>query len=296
MLDRASTFADPRILELLEKRLVPVAIDQAYQRRQKDAEGDLYRKIASQGPRSDFSDTTQGLYVATAGGQLLGYTNNRGADRVLRMIQKALDDYRPEKLDPLEKGKPDPRYNPEPPGGGLVVRVRARVLGGYPPTENRWKRIFQSATSRDNLWISRREHEALVAGELPAELVRRLARFHLVDNTRGEPPMWRRGELRSHDLELRDGRIEGRIHLETPDGKRRFLASVRIEIETEGKRVTRLDGVIRGLFRGEGRYTRGAPPGDFPLAITLELADGQDVADPVPPQGSRGWVEGYLKS
>ena len=81
MLDRASTFADPEIVELLKTKFVPVALDQAYQRRQKDTEGDFYRKIAGQGPRKDFKNgTTQGLYGATADGTLLGYSNNRGAN------------------------------------------------------------------------------------------------------------------------------------------------------------------------------------------------------------------------
>jgi hypothetical protein len=61
VLDRASTFADPEIIAALKSRFVPVALDQAYQRRQNDAEGEFYRKIAGQGPRNDFDDTTQGL-------------------------------------------------------------------------------------------------------------------------------------------------------------------------------------------------------------------------------------------
>ena len=68
MLDRESTFADPDIVKMLKSRFIPVAIDQAYQRRQKDAEGEFYRKIAGQSPRNNFNSTTQGFYVATASG------------------------------------------------------------------------------------------------------------------------------------------------------------------------------------------------------------------------------------
>ena len=82
MLDRESTFADPEIVKMLKSRFIPVAIDQAYQRRQKDAEGEFYRKIAGQSPRSNFNSTTQGFYVATASGKLMLYNNNRDpADR-----------------------------------------------------------------------------------------------------------------------------------------------------------------------------------------------------------------------
>ena len=36
------------------------------------------------------------------------------------------------------------RYSPEPPEGGLVLRVHAKVLDGYEPTTNRWRAIFQA--------------------------------------------------------------------------------------------------------------------------------------------------------
>jgi hypothetical protein len=35
--------------------------------------------------------------------------------------------------------------------------------------------------------------------------------------------------------------------------------------------------------------------GKFPLEISFTLADGRDTADAIPPQGSRGWLRGYLK-
>ena len=69
MLDRESTFADPAIVKLLQTRFIPVAIDQAYQRRQKDNEGKFYQKIANQGPRKVGRGTTQGLYSADASGR-----------------------------------------------------------------------------------------------------------------------------------------------------------------------------------------------------------------------------------
>lgn len=91
MLDRESTFADPEIVKLLQTKFIPVAIDQAYQRRQKDAEGDFYRKIAGQGPRSNFRSTTQGLYAATPDGKLLFYNNNRGPER-FDFVQQCLQE------------------------------------------------------------------------------------------------------------------------------------------------------------------------------------------------------------
>jgi hypothetical protein len=272
-----------------------VAIDQAYQRRQQDAEGDFYRKIAGQGPRNNFQSTTQGFYIATADGTLLLYNNNRDPEKVNRLIQERLKSFKPPSATPLSPGTPDARYNPKPPQGGLVVRVQARVLGGYPPTSDRWQKIYQSSLSRDNLWISSAEQAAIARGQLPMALQQRIARFHLIDNTRGEPPRWREYEIRQLELNLEGTRIRGSVHLQTADGKRGYQAQLLGEIEVRDGKVVGFDMVAEGEFWGHGPYTRGAPEGRFPLAVGFQLADGTDVADRIPPKASRGWVRGYIR-
>lgn len=295
MLDRASTFANAQIVQTLKTRFVPVAIDQAYQRRQQDTEGEFYRKIASQSPRNNFQSTTQGLYAAAPDGRFLGFTNHRDHNRVMQMLKQALEKYQPAETASIEPAREDPRYNPRPPAGGLVVRVRARVLDGYEPTDNHWRQIFQTATSRDNLWISQSEHQALVRGEVPASLQRRIARFHLVDNTRGEPPMWQDAEIREVDMKLHAGQLTGKVHLETRKGDRGYEAELLGTVKTQDGKVVSFDVVALGKFWGEGPFTGRAPKGKFPLAVSFELADGTDVADMIPPQGSRGWVPGYIQ-
>ncbi len=295
MLDRESTFKDPEVVRLLKSRFIPVAIDQAYQRRQKDTEGDFYRKIAGQGPRNNFKGTTQGLYLATASGKLLGYNNNRGGDRIRRMMKKALEGFEAPAAAVIKRSKVDARYNPKPPEGGLVVRVQSKVLGGYEKTEDRWRKIFQDTLSRDNLWVTKEEQDALAAGRVPPALQKRIARYHLVDNTRGEPPMWKADEIRSIEFSLKDGRLSGSVHLETASGERGYKVSLLGHVEKKNGKITRFDLVALGEFWGEGTYTRGAPKGRFPLGASFTLADGSDIADGVPPQGSRGWVRGYLR-
>ncbi len=300
MLDRESTFADPQIVKLLKTRFIPVAIDQANQRRQQDTEGEFYRKIAGQGPRNNFQGTTQGFYIATAAGKLLLYNNNRDPAKVRRLMQEKLDEFEASgagraAVSELKPTRVDPRYNARLPQGGLVIRVQAKVLDGYQPTANRWRSIFQSAMSRDNLWVSPEEHQALVRGEVRRSLQERIARFHLVDNTRGEPPMWARNEIQELEMTLHDGRLSGAAHLETARGDRGFQAELLGVVEVEGQTVVRFDLVAKGLFWGEGPYTRGAPQGKFPLGISFTLADGSDLADELPPQGARGWLQGYLR-
>ncbi len=295
MLDRESTFANPAIVKLLQTRFIPVAIDQAYQRRQKDNEGKFYQKIANQGPRKVGRGTTQGLYTADASGRLLAFTNNRGAQRVQRMLQTALQKHRPGKVAAIAKSVLDARYNPQPPKGGLVVRVTSKILGGYEEPENEWRRIFQTSLGRDNLWIRADEHAALAKGQLPKSLLKRLARYHLVDNTRGEPPMWRENEIQKLEGKITNGQLRAAVQLRTAKGDRGYDAQLLGKVETKNGKITRLDLVASGQFWGEGSYTRNAPKGKFPLAIAFTLADGKDAADTVPPQGSRGWVQGYIK-
>lgn len=300
MLDRESTFAQPEIVELLKTRFIPVALDQAYHRRQQDTEGEFYRKIAGQGPRNNFEGTTQGFYIATASGDLLLYNNNRDPEKVLRLMQQKLREFdesgaRSGEVAALEATKVDARYNVEPPEGGLVVRVHAKVLGGYADSADQWERIFQTAVSRDNLWITRDEHQSLVRGQVPRSLQVRIARFHLVDNTRGEPPMWRADEIRTLEMSLRDGQLAGRVVLSTRGGDRGYEATLQGRVEVQAGRVLGFNLVSLGQFWGEGPFTRNAPPGRFPLGVSFTLADGSDLADRVPPQGSRGWVAGYLQ-
>ena len=285
---------------MLRTRCVPVAIDQAYQRRQQDTEGEFYRKIAGQGPRNNFQSTTQGLYVATAGGRLLLFNNNRDPAKVKRLLKETLAEFEKNaaansRAAVIKRGKVDSRYNVTPPVGGLVVRVRAKVLAGYEPTTDRWQTIFQNALSRDNLWISAAEHQALLRGVVASSLQQRIARFHLVDNTRGEPPLWNEKEIREFKMRIEGNRILGQATLRTARGDRSYQADLFGIIETKAGRIVRLDMVARGEFQGEGPYTRNAPKGKFPLAISFSLADDTEAADRIPPQGSRGWLPGYLR-
>ncbi|MEO0479678.1 MAG: hypothetical protein AAF196_09380 [Planctomycetota bacterium] len=305
MLDRESTFTDQNLLQSLRDHCIPVALDQAYERRQEDAKGEFYRRIAGQGPRKDFRGSTQGFYLATADGELLMYNNNRRPELVARLVRAALERFdaaaetRPA-AQPIEDGEPDPQWSPEPPDGGLVLRTHTRVLGGYPeraesPEPRReWRRIMETALGRDNCWLTREEHRALASGEVPGSAIRRIVRFHFVDNTRGEPPMWRANEVESLEFERDGDQIRGNVRLRAKDDSREYVAAFLAELAIEDGSVTRFDLIADGSFRGEGRYTPGAPPDWFPLAVSLTLADGHDVADRIPPQGSRGWVRGYL--
>ena len=293
MLDRESTFADPKIISLLTNKFIPVAIDQWYTRRQQDTEGEFYRGIAGQGPRNDFTKTTQGLYIADAGGGLIAFNNNRGPERIRALLESATTDYKPPKITAMKEDSTDPKYNPKLPEGAIVVRTSAKVLSGYEKTDDHWENIFHQAVSRDNLWITAEEQRELLDDRIPEALKQRIARFHLVDNTRGEPPTWELDEIRKLEITIIQGRIAGAVELATKDQTRGYQATLSGMVSGSGGKITEFTLLTEGQFWGTGDHTMKPPAGKFPLTIAFQLADGTDIADPIAPHASRGWLDGY---
>lgn len=310
MADREFVFGNPEIQRLIIDNFVPVAADDWYQRRRKDAEGDFFRLVADQGPRKGNS-TRQGRYAFSASGELLGFNNNRSPERMLDMLNTSLEKFaRLPKSDPVSlAGETDPKYTRTPPAGGLVLKAYTRCLNddlthaGKAGTNTDTYRHNGFGAATDHLWITAAERQAVAAnngGEpLPESLVRRIARFHLVDSTRGEPPHWQPDELRSIELQATRSAgqtlsLTGKFHLATADGARGYEGQLRGTVERDGDTITRFDLVALGDHWGEGRYTRGARPGKTPLAVTFTLADLQKPADRIPPQGIR-WEQGYYR-
>lgn len=294
MLDRESSFADDGVVELLRRRYVPVALDVWYEERRQDGAGDFYRKVVFQRDGMVADRTTQGFYICAPDGTLISGWNNRDPAKLRQLLRKAADDYRPPKSGGLE-AKEDPAFARAPPAGSLVVDVHSRILKGqWPEAGDVWQRIFRSATGRDHLWITKEEASALARGEFPKSLATRVARFHCIDNTRGEPPMWASSEVKALALESRPAKsgfaIDGELKLATDAGDRGFDARAAGMVETKGDLVTRFDLAVRGEFFGEGTYTKGAPKGKFVLAIVFTLADESPAnaeSRKVPPQGAR---------
>ncbi len=283
-------------MALLKEHFIPVAIDQAYQRRSKDEEGMFYRKLITANGRK-ITGTTQGLYVGTANGQLLGSTNNRAPEKVLAMLKKAKTQFKPVNTSVIQASENTGNWNPNLryPEGGFCARVNGKVLSGYEETDNKWRKLVQKAISRDNLWATKEEHDSLRKGVFPVSLQKRIVRFHLVDNTRGEPPMWKEDEIVNLDMKLQNGKVTGSVSLKSKDGSRSYNAEILGFIEFKSNTLSKFDLVAYGKYQGEGKYTKGAPKGKFPYAVSISLADGSDIADKIPPQGSRGWVKGYIE-
>ncbi|MCP5537989.1 MAG: hypothetical protein H7A51_17365 [Akkermansiaceae bacterium] len=310
MTDRLLVFSNPEVQKLLHEKFIPVACNDWYQRRRQDAEGEFFRAMANQGPRKGQGGSTrQGHYVFTASGKLLGYNNNRGPEKRLRMMHDALRKWHA--LPPAEKSAPvpgpyqaDPKFQRTLPRGGTVIKVHSRTLE---ENNGRLTAMAQPQTGSmaavDHMWLTEKEVSRLHniihngGGELPAPVTYRLARYHLVDNTRGEPPFWQRNEVGVLMLRVDDtGKITGRFEQQTKDGQRGFLGKGhgQIQFDAEGN-IKSFTFLVTGRHWGEGPYTRGSRPGKSPLGFVFQLCDGKKPQDTIPPQGIH-WEKGYWEA
>ncbi len=156
------------------------------------------------------------MYCLTASGKLLAYKNSQEADSVREMLEKGLTEWN--RLPDSERragavkvpdlGKIDRQYTRTPPAGGLVLNVFTRIL----ERKRDGKYVCGSCAfpggelpGRDHLWLKRSEWQSLIPAtakkgerfDMPAAVADRLLRYHLVDNTRGEPPCWASKDVRA---------------------------------------------------------------------------------------------------
>jgi hypothetical protein len=130
----------------------------------------------------------------------------------------------------------------------------------------------------------------------------RIVRFHLVDNTRGEPPFWERAEVRRAKLTLTvvrataDGinlRLDGDVLLasaaDAAKADRGYEARLRGELRylPVKQTIDRFDVAAVGEHWGEGPYTGGARPGRSLLGVAFGPVAGDQPADGIPPQAAR---------
>jgi hypothetical protein len=302
--DRLLVFSDPEVQKRLKEQFIAVTGDDWYQRRRDDKEGEFFRSVVEQSPRRE-SHTKQGHYVLTAGGKLLGFNNNRGPERRLQMMREALEKW--EQVREQEKGltipgegKADNRYHPELPEGGQIVKVMTRCLE---ERDGKLRKMLDdqvgNLTAVDHLWLRREEIAdlgQLVAsggGQFPENVALRIAKFHLLDNTRGEPRSWKKNEIKECSLKVdAQGAISGNFSIVSEDGSMGYRGTIDGRLLVSGGRLERFEALVLGKHWGESRYTRGARPGKAPLGQVFQLSDGKLARDRIPPQGIR-WAPGY---
>lgn len=307
------TFSDDRIIRGLGG-FIPVALDRQTRGR-KSAHDRFFWKVVEQKPlltSPDWSIETfraaQGCYVFNSDGRLYGKVNDH-EEVILDLMAKAreaFDRNRPGRQDPV---KEPPDGAPSPPEGTLIARVYSRITplpeGAHP---------LNRGLGRDFLWVPPGEVRALLEGEFPATLRRRLALGHLRDNVRGEPGLWDPEHVRKADFraetQRKDGRIRvslsGEFQISAPHGNRgenhwagpsgyegKFEGELAYDVRN--RRVTRFVLYAKGQAWGEVDFTPGAPAGKFPLRIAFVLAEEKDTLARVLIPYAAGEREPYLR-
>lgn len=292
------------------------------QQAQQDAKAEFFRYVAEQGHyagRTFPSATRQGLYAFRPDGRLLASINTREAVPLLEMLDRALkrweEDQTVERVVP-ETYEPDPRFRSRFPEDGLVLKVTSRDLPR--DVDTRPDDLRRRALNHDYAWFTRDEVLSLVPANpslgasqaVPAPIMRRLARFHLLDNVRGETPAWREADVEvaeatvevtavlDTEMHLRFvGRVRNRSRGEwpvrafqpvLPDQSRGYDASLLgyLVYDRAGSRFSRFDLLAVGPRWGgtehNNRFDDLAPA---PMAVRFELA-GSLPSDRTPPHAN----------
>lgn len=170
------------------------AADEVYRLQNgRDDESQFLQRMANQGHYRNAGGTRQGIYVCTPGGRLLASVNSNQPDVVMQTLKRGLTEWQSlsevDRMAGATSVRPSGRWERLIPDDGLVLRSTIRDLealedGRFKP-RRRW--------NRDYVWYSRSEMTAWLPEELRdtdgvavADPRLRLARFHFVDNARGQ--------------------------------------------------------------------------------------------------------------
>ena len=220
MAARATAFAEPAVIRLASESFIPLAEDCTPLQTQRDAKGEFFRLVAE-----------QGQYAFTADGTLLASVNTSDAETMLEMMHRAFARW--ELFAAVEDGQGvtaatyerDPRHPDLYPVGGLVLKQTMRDLPrpeGHASPQQR-----PEAINFDYAWFTADEVRDFlpdtvrvgVSKALPRRIVRRLARFHLLDSVRGETPPWRDEDVQDAAMTTEVVAVDGdRVHLRLDGG------------------------------------------------------------------------------
>ncbi len=313
---------------MANESFIPVAADDWYERRRNDDAGEFFRKVASQGPRKgEGGSTRQGIYCLTADGQLLAYKNaGQNADVMRDVFKQALAAWnrlpegrrKPGAVQVQPAGNADARFSRTPPEGGLIAVVYTRILesdAGGAFRKGSCEVLGGDRAARDHLWVTAGEVKSIFpavakAGDrvpMPPAVLQRIARFHFLDNTRGEPPSWRRDEVRKATLSLvvesatpqrLQGRFEGSALMTTDPDPTKAARGFDVQIggewiyDRQAGGFQQFDLTAVGDHWGESPLTRRARPGRAPLGVSIEMvASPAKPGDRIPPQHAREVAE-----
>jgi hypothetical protein len=236
-----------------------------------DPECDLFRSFCEQGHyggRTVPTSTRQGIYAIAPSGRFLASVNSTQPDKVAAMLRTALAKWQElpeaERRLPSEQAKAigaTRRFEDRLPADGVVLAMYVRDLGREAAPRD-WR---TGAWNEDQAWFTKAEAESLVpaqptpgaAVQVPARLVARLARLHLVDTVRGQAPPFPKDAVVAAELRSEVVRADGsRVHLRLA-GRTHTLQKGRWVVEDRKEPVDHERGV-RTELTGHAVFDREA--------------------------------------
>jgi hypothetical protein len=264
----------------------------------------LFTRIGEQG---HYGKPQQGVYAAAPGGTLLGSSNERDAKKIAQMLRSALEKWeqlpRAERLlaqDPSQVAVPKTPY----PADGLVLQLFSRDGS----VQKEW--WGGASWNQDYAWFTNEEMLSLVPKpgarlRMPEKLARRLVRFHLVDNVRGETEGFAETDVKKAEIDfIARGTTGASLVLEiqgtskADTGKNGFEAKIvgRALWDSKKNRFEAFELVAVGNRWGATTYNgREQDPGPAPMGIAFRLAPTAEGADRVPPNVFRLKGAEYFK-
>lgn len=237
------------------------------------AELDLNRQMTQ-------SNDPQGMYIVGADGTPYGFTNDHEPADISRLMDLGLQRFRAQPPGPVTVTAEEKAaaFSITPPPTAQVLQVFARI-----PAPPNTCSILNNGVGRDFCWVYADEQKAIARAAqgahgsvfaLPNTLVRRIARFHLVDDVRGTPNMWEAGEVRTAQLMakiLSPTRLEltGRFVLKTARGNRGYSGTLEgtLELSPATGQWSRVRLLADGTAFGAGTFTPNQPPAPYRLLV-----------------------------
>ncbi len=190
---------------------VPAADEVWRLQRGDDADCRFFQRAVNGGELITDKGTRQGIWVLSPSGRLLSRINSNDPDRVLPVLARGLAAWSelPEEERRLAADaelEPELRWEHSYPEDGLVLERIARDLAAESPVA-----APLPTWNRDFAWFTREEARDWLPAEprsgdvhaVPPISVRRLARFHLVDNARGQTLPYAEEEIEAAELTTR---------------------------------------------------------------------------------------------
>jgi hypothetical protein len=238
-------------------------------------------------PRVNNGVTAQGFYVAGADGKGYAFNNNRSVDRVMSFMQTGMAKFKqdPPKTVEIASADVEAKFARGPDPSVSVLQVYSRIKPLPEVCDELNKGI-----GRDFLWVYPEEVKAIrETSKMPDTLAKRLVRFHLIDNVRGEPDMWKPGEVKSATFSLKAlGKggysLNGSFGTATANNGRGVEGILEGELTLDPKedRIVGFKAYAQTKAWGAGTYTPNPPPGKFGLVFAIVTATAPYAKDTPP--------------